>query len=107
MKPSDAPFPAYADWSFAIGHFLLQFGALEHHAGAYLKDHLTTHPAADLKTSTFGKRVEVIEQHFATDHVEKIVAFQLWRERLKPVQQLRNHIAHGHMTFADLATNPT
>lgn len=107
MKPLDAPFPAYGDWSFSIGHFLLQFGILEFKACAYLKDHLPSHAATDFKKSHFTDRLKAIEQHFVTAHSEKIISFQEWRQRVKPIQALRNHIAHGYMLFTDKTPNPS
>ena len=85
----------------AIGNFLLNYGTLDYFVFVYLKDHLSPSEFAAVKEWHFKDRVMKIAQHLkdAGYPAEQQLAFARLLERLEPIRELRNHIAHGHMYF--------
>jgi hypothetical protein len=91
--------PARLDWPSAIGNFLLNYGTLDHYVFGFLKDHLSPDEFARFKERRFKERVHRITQHLREEQypAEQQAAFARLVERLDPIRELRNHIAHGHM----------
>jgi hypothetical protein len=91
--------PARLDWPSAIGNFLLHFGTLDYLVSVFLKDHLLPDDFAKIEGRPLKERVSRIAQHLleAQCPAEQQTAFTRLLERLEPVRELRNHIAHGHM----------
>ena len=91
--------PARLDWPSTIGSFLLNFGTLDYFAFCFLKDHLPPDEFAKLKEWHFKDRLERIIQYMqeAKFPAEQQKDFTQLVARLKPIRELRNHIAHGHM----------
>jgi len=93
--------PARLDWSSAIGNFMLNFGTLEYFVFVFLKDHLPSGEFDKVKQWHFQDRVNRITQYLAAARypAKQQAAFAQLVERLEPIRELRNHIAHGHMYF--------
>lgn len=91
--------PARLDWPCAIGHFLLNYGTLDYFVFVFLKDHLSPDEFANVNGWHFKDRVARIAQHLKDEKypADQQTAFTRLLERLEPIRQLRNHIAHGHM----------
>jgi hypothetical protein len=91
--------PNRLDWPSAIGNFLLNYGTLDWLVFVFLKDHLSPDDFANVKEWHFKDRATRIGQYLkeAKYPVEQQTAFSRLFERLGPVRELRNHIAHGHM----------
>jgi hypothetical protein len=90
---------ARLDWPSAIGNFLLNYGTLDYFVFVFLKDHLSPDEFANVKEWHFKDRVKRIAQHLKDEKypADQQTAFTRLVDRLKPVRELRNHIAHGHM----------
>lgn len=91
--------PERLDWSSAIGNFLLNYGTLDYFVFCFLKDHLAEEEFAKVKEWHLKNRLERIAQHmqeakFSEDQQKE---FAQLVQRLDPIRELRNHIAHGHM----------
>ena len=91
--------PARLDWPSTIGNFLLNYGTLDYFVFLFLEDNLSPDEFAKVKEYHFKDRIERITQHLkdARYSVEQQTAFARLAERLEPIRELRNHIAHGHM----------
>jgi hypothetical protein len=103
--------PERLDWSSAIGLFLINFGTLDYLVFVFLKDHLPPDEFAKVNEWHLKDRVDRIAKLLQEEKftAEQQAAFARLCENLKPIRNLRNHIAHGHMYFRlDLETqNPT
>jgi len=86
--------PTTLDWPSTIGNFLLNFGTLEYLTFVFLKDNLPPEEFVSLRAKPLYERLNRMAGHLPT---EEQTAFAQLRERLEPIRQLRNHIAHGHM----------
>ena len=91
--------PDRLDWSSAIGLFLINFGTLDHLVFVFLKDHLSSDEFAKIKEWHLNDRLDGIERFMREENypAEDQAAFAELLKRLKPIRDLRNHIAHGHM----------
>ncbi|MEY4918395.1 MAG: hypothetical protein RL616_2308 [Verrucomicrobiota bacterium] len=90
--------PARLDWPSAIGNFLLNFGTLDYLVFVFLKDHLSSDEFAIVREWHFKDRVTRMgEQLKAANYpADQQATFARLVERLNPIRELRNHIAHGH-----------
>jgi hypothetical protein len=93
--------PARLDWPSALGHFLLNYGTLDYFVFVFLKDHLSPDEFAKVKEWHFNDRVARIARLLADEEypVAQQTAFARLLERIRPVRELRNHIAHGHLYY--------
>ncbi len=91
--------PARLDWPSATGSYLLGFGSLEYFVTVYLKDHLPAAEFEKVKEWHLKDRLERIRQHLAGEHRPQLEQdrFAALVERVIPLRELRNHIAHGQM----------
>lgn len=91
--------PARLDWPSAIGNFLLNFGTLEYFVFCFLKDNLNEVEFAKVKEWHLKSRLDRIAQHLreAKRPAKEQQQFGQLVNRLEPLRELRNHIAHGHM----------
>src|SRR5882757_3355778 len=91
--------PAHLDWPSAIGNFLLNFGTLDYLVFVFLKDNLPPDEFASLRERPLRERVNRIARHLCDigRPAEEQTAFAQLLERLEPIRELRNHIAHGHI----------
>lgn len=98
MNPAQI-LPARLDWPSAIGSFLLNFGSLEYFVAVYLKDHLPEVEFEKVKNWHLADRLERIGQYLAEERCGQAeqTGFAAWVARVKPLRELRNHIAHGQM----------
>lgn len=106
MKPVPI-MPAQLDWPSAIGNFLLTFGTLEYFVFVFLKDHLAEEEFAKVKEWHLKDRLARVAQYLKDEKrpAAEQTAFAALVERVEPMRNLRNHIAHGHMYVRiDVAT---
>ena len=103
--------PERLDWSSAIGLFLINFGTLDYFVFVFLKDHLPPEEFARVKDWHLKDRLSRIAQHLKDENhpVAEQTALAQLMERLEPIRELRNHLAHGHMyvRLAPLTQKPT
>ena len=99
---STSPAPlcsARLDWSSAIGLFIINYGVLDWHVYVFLESKL---PPREFAATKKGRNQDRIQR------VKKLVdggayspatkkKFAVFFDRLDPVRELRNHIAHGHL----------
>ena len=93
--------PERLDWPSAIGLFLLNYGTLDYCVFVFLKDHLSADEFVKVREWHFKDRLTRIAQHLKDEKypAEQQTAFARMLERLEPIRELRNHIAHGHLYF--------
>ncbi len=84
-------------WSSVIGNFITNFGMLDLHVQDFLESLLSEEQFSKLKERPFFDRVECIKQHLAEADcaVTNRSGFEQFFQRLDPLRQTRNHIAHG------------
>ena len=87
--------PDRLDWSSSIGLFLINYGTLDYFVFVFLKDRLSSDEFDQVKEQPFKTRVTRIAEHLR--HEKEREAFDRLMERVEPIRQLRNHLAHGHM----------
>lgn len=93
--------PSRPDWPCTIGNFLINFGTLEWLVNVYLKDHLDSDEYSRVKEWHLKDRLSRIAQYLKdVDCLAKTrEEFESVLVQLDPIRNLRNHIAHGHMTI--------
>jgi len=98
-KPLASILPDQLDWPSAIGNFLLNYGTLDYFVFVFLKDHLPSDEFETVKEWHFKDRVNRIAQYLKDEKYPagQQTEFARLIERLEPIRELRNHIAHGHM----------
>jgi|SRR6266850_1178979 len=98
-KSSVSILPESLDWPSAVGNFVVNFSTLDYLVFVFLKDHLSTNEFAKIQNWHCKDRVNRIAQHLkdAAYPTEQQAEFEQLVERLKPIRDLRNHIAHGYM----------
>jgi hypothetical protein len=91
--------PARLDWPSAIGHFLLNYGTLDYLVFLFLKDHLSGDAFAKARERYLKDRLTRIAKYLKDEKypADQQTSFARLLERLEPIRELRNHIAHGHM----------
>jgi len=91
--------PARLDWPSAIGNFLLSYGTLDYFVFVFLKDNLPPDEFAKIRNWHLKDRINRIQKHLEESKrpAEQLAEFASMVERLEPIRELRNHIAHGHM----------
>ena len=91
--------PARLDWPSAIGNFLLNYGTLDYFVFVFLKDHLSSDEFGRIREWHFNDRLKRIAQYLKDEKypADQQTAFARLLERLEPIRELRNHLAHGHM----------
>jgi hypothetical protein len=91
--------PTRLDWPSTIGNFLLNYGTLDYFVFVFLKDHLSGDEFDRISEWHFNDRVKRIAQHLKDEKypADQQTAFARLLERLEPIRELRNHLAHGHM----------
>lgn len=94
--------PSRLDWPSAIGNFLLNFGTLDYFVFCFLKDNLAEDEFTKVREWHFKDRVERVGQvlHASGAPDKKQREFKYLVERLKPIRELRNHLAHGHLLMS-------
>jgi hypothetical protein len=90
---------AQLDWPSTIGGFLLKWGTLEYLVFVFLKDHSSADEFDKVKKLHFKDRVDRITQLLidARYPADQQTEFTRLVDRLEPIRELRNHIAHGHL----------
>ncbi len=91
--------PERLDWPSAIGNFLLNFGTLEYLVFAFLKDHLQPEEFDRIKEYHLKDRLNRIEQQLKQEGypMDEQRAFAVLVEAIRPIRDLRNRLAHGHL----------
>ena len=86
-------------WQFAIGQFILNFGTLEYLVLVFLKDQLQEEAFEGTRNLHLKDRLRAIANHLSDQESPANVqdCFARLVERLDPIRELRNHIAHGHL----------
>lgn len=92
-------FPALSDWHSKVGNFLLSFGHLEYSIFLFLEIHLLPGEFAKVRELPMKNRLKRVADIIkAKDYpTNQQIAFARFFERLDPIRELRNHIAHGFM----------
>lgn len=90
--------PDRPDWPSAVGLFLLNFGTLEYFVFVFLEVHLAPDEFEKVRNSHLKDRLDRIKQCLAETawSPQQRTGFDQLVERLRPIRELRNHIAHGH-----------
>ncbi len=91
--------PNRLDWPSAIGNFLLNFGTLEYLVFVFLKDHLRPEEFDRVKDYHLKDRLNRIEQQLKQEGypMDEQRAFAVLVEAIRPIRDLRNRLAHGHL----------
>ncbi len=86
-------------WSSAIGNFIINFGMLDYMVFEFLELSLPPDQFPKIKDEHFQGRIGRIKEHVSrSDYpAERKERFRKCFDRLEPVRELRNHIAHGHL----------
>ena len=88
----------HSDWPSAIGNFILYYGILDYLVFVFLKDHLSEKDFGSVEELHFHDRVQKVAQLVKEGYpAEQQITVARLVERLNPVRDLRNHIAHGHL----------
>jgi hypothetical protein len=96
MTPTKTP--DLKDWYWSIGHFVMNFGHLEFLVFAYLEKHVSTAEFEQMRKTSFQNRIEKVAQLFGTSP-ERTTRFAAFAQRLEPIRNVRNHVAHGFLEF--------
>lgn len=87
------------DWSNAIGLFIINFGVLNWHLLVYLESRLSKEEFERIKERHFQDRILKIKGLVESGNFspEQKQEFDEFFQRVTPIRELRNHIAHGHV----------
>jgi hypothetical protein len=109
IKPTASLTPARLDWPSVIGNFMLNFGVLDLHVLDSLESRLTPETFAMVRGWHLRDRLDLLKQHLPRDSHSKLTRerFERFFERLEPIRELRNHIAHGTMRLGLTADSNT
>jgi len=96
-------------WASTIGLFILDFGTLDLLVQDYLENHLPPEVFARLKDRHFSDRIERIRKDVQQPGfpAAKRAQFEQWSSRLRPIREMRNHIAHGVLRVSLAEDNKT
>jgi len=88
------------DWHSAVGNFILNFGTLEMLVRFFLEKHLASSDFEDCRKLHFKDLLEIVamcmaDAGFPTSDQD---AFMELCEELNTIRDLRNHLAHCHLT---------
>ena len=91
--------PGRLDWPSGIGNLFLNFGMLEYLVFVFLKDHLTSEKYETVKEQHLKDRLAKITRYLMDQSypAEMQASFEELRQRIDPIREIRNHIAHGHL----------
>jgi hypothetical protein len=91
--------PTRLDWPSTMGLFIINFGMLDYLVFAFLEKHLRPEEFSKSKSVGFKDRLNRIKRNISEGDfsAETKDSFKNFFNRLEPVRDLRNHIAHGHM----------
>lgn len=94
-------FPKRLDWPSAIGNFFLNFGTLEYMILVFLRDRVAPEDYSRACKRHLKDRLLLIAEHLEKNDVPvaQRAAFGDLCERLDPIREIRNHLAHGHFLF--------
>lgn len=83
----------------AIGLLIVNFGTLEYLTLEYLQAQLSAGEYEKASKRHFNERLELCFNRISTNmaNAETLEKSEEMRRRLKPVRELRNHIAHGYL----------
>jgi len=86
-------------WSSAIGNFIINFGMLDYLVFEFLELCLPPDQLPKIKDEHFQFRIGRIKEHVSRSGypAKKKERFKKFFDRLEPVRELRNHIAHSHL----------
>ena len=86
-------------WSSAIGNFIINFGMLDYLVFEFLESCLPPEEFVAVKREHFQDRIGRIKSHLSGSAcpAEWKGRFDKFFDRLDPIRELRNHIAHGHL----------
>lgn len=87
------------DWASAVGLFIINYGMLDYCVLDFLEFRLPREQFDDLKNKHFQDRIKSVKRLVAGDgySAEQKHDFAEFFQRLDPIRELRNHIAHGHL----------
>lgn len=97
--------PNLADWHYAIGLFILEFGHLEYLIFVFLEDSLA--PEEFAKSGKLHLKDRLLTLHSYAKSAQRRSQLQSWTARLNPIRELRNDIAHGHLHLSGLGPGET
>jgi len=99
IKATAPAMPARLDWPSAIGNFILNYGVLDWHVFVFLEKRMPPEQFAKIKNGHFKDRIARVETLVKNGNfsAEQKREFAKFFQRLDPVRELRNHIAHGHL----------
>jgi hypothetical protein len=97
-NPNPEP-PVSWTWPSAIGQFMLNLGTLEYLVFVFLKDRLQEEAFEKTRNLHLKDRLRVIAKYLSNEQSPGEIQDDFARlvERLDPIRELRNHIAHGHL----------
>ena len=109
IKQTAPLMPARLDWPSAVGNFLLNFGTLDMGVLDFLKSILPPEEFAKVRDWHLRDRIKVIMKHLQSGRYSRaqMEAFERFLNRLEPIRELRNHIAHGTMRLGLTADQNT
>ncbi len=102
-------FPAQSTWDSSVGNFILGFGAMELDLLAFLSRHLSDDDFDKVRDLHFKDRVSrtlaIVKEGGFSKEVQN--DFARLAKAIEPLREIRNHLAHAHMTIIqddDMAT---
>lgn len=100
-----AIFPGKIDWFSAVGNLILNFGTLEFLLFSFLEKHLDAGEFEGSKKLHFKDRLSIVANCLEKEGLPTADRKQWDRcvNELESLRQLRNHVAHGHLTVNLLA----
>ena len=94
-----SPLPGRLDWFSAVGNFILNYGVLDWHVLIFLESRLSPDQFSKIKNEHFQARIARVKDlvNAGDCSARQKQDFARFFQRLDPVCELRNHIAHGHL----------
>jgi hypothetical protein len=91
--------PNRLDWPSAIGNFILNYGVLDWHVLVFLESRMPLDQFAKIKNKHLKDRIAQVKTlvnkgDYSAEHKRDFAKFF---QRLDPIRELRNYIAHGHL----------
>src|SRR5947207_1453829 len=91
--------PTRLDWPSTIGLFIINFGMLDYLVFDFMEKRLPQEQFSKSKGEGLNDRIKRIKRNISEGDfsAESKESFEKFFNRLKPIRELPNHIAHGHM----------
>ncbi len=97
--PPPSVLPTPSNWPSAIGHFILNFGALDYAVFVFLKDRIPAEEFAIVREYHFKDRLARIQKILTAPEYtnEQRQNFAKLIKKIEPLRELRNDLAHSHL----------